>query len=191
MSSKIRPAILEAAIALFSDYGYFGVTTRDVAKKAGTTEGSIYRLFTSKDNLFEEALHAVLERCLGPEKFLMMMFEDRKKQGFPGVAVSAVRSWYASITKQTARLLMYAWLSKSDRWRERASAPLEKLIGILAASMERETKKAPARQYNATLAARGLIMALFQFKIVGKPASSVEEAKFVECAVRQWMHGFS
>lgn len=51
-----KSQILDADVALFADYSYFGVSTRDIVKKARVTEGSIYRLFTSKDQLFAAAL---------------------------------------------------------------------------------------------------------------------------------------
>src|SRR5215467_6404963 len=131
MASKIEPRILDAAIALFADYGYFGVTTRDVARKAKVTEGSIYRLFRSKDNLFESSLEAVIGHLLDPAQFLLMIFENRKKQDFSSAISSPIRRWYSSLTYQSARLLIQASLSKNEKWRQAAYAPLEKIIGIL------------------------------------------------------------
>src|SRR5215471_18453453 len=128
MASKIEPRILDAAISLFADYGYFGVTTRDIARKAKVTEGSIYRLFASKDRLFESALEAVIAHLLDPAQFLLMIFENRQKQDFSSAIVTPVRQWYSSLTHQSARLLVHAFLSRNEKWRQAAHAPLEKII---------------------------------------------------------------
>lgn len=190
MSTKIGPRILDAAIVLFSEYGYFGVTTRDIAKKAKTTEGSIYRLFVSKEKLFEEALNAVISRALDPTQILIMIFENRKKQEFPALISAAVRSWYSCMPQVSARLLIHACLSKNNKWRETASAPIEKIIGILTTGIEREMEKAKYRKFNAGVVVRALILALFQFKITQAPLRPAsEEARFVEGAIEQWLQG--
>jgi len=192
MASKIEPRILDAAIALFADYGYFGVTTRDVARKAKVTEGSIYRLFRSKDNLFESSLEAVIGHLLDPAQFLLMIFENRKKQDFSSAISSPIRRWYSSLTYQSARLLIQAGLSKNEKWRQAAYAPLEKIIGILAGSMERETTKTQQRRFNSNAVARALILALFQFKVTSPtPKSTREEGEQFDGILQHWLHGLT
>lgn len=190
MASKIEPRILDAAIALFADYGYFGVTTRDVARKAKVTEGSIYRLFSSKDHLFERSLEAVVEHLLEPAQFLMMIFENRKKQDFSSAIAGPLRRWYASMSHQSARLLIYAYLSRNEKWRQSANAPLEKIISIVAGSMEREIKKGHPRKLNAQAVARGLILALFQFKLTVSPSIPAKEQNGeMEGILQHWLLG--
>ena len=190
MASKIEPRILDAAIALFADYGYFGVTTRDIARKARVTEGSIYRLFGSKDKLFESALDTVIGHLLDPAQFLLMIFENRQKQDFSSAIAAPVRRWYSSLTHQSARLLIQACLSKNDKWRQAAYAPLDKIISILAGSMERETSKGEMRKLNANTIARALILALFQFKVASPGAKSPkDEGEQVDGILQHWLHG--
>ncbi len=47
--------ILNASIVLFSQKGYSAVTTKEIAKKAGLSEMTLFRHFESKQNLFEKA----------------------------------------------------------------------------------------------------------------------------------------
>lgn len=188
MASKIEPRILDAAISLFADYGYFGVTTRNIARKARVTEGSIYRLFSSKDNLFGSALDAVIGHLLDPAQFLLMIFENRHKQEFAEAIAPPIRQWYSSLTRQSARLMIQACLSKNEKWKQAAHAPLEKIISILAGSMERESTKGQARPANAHTVAKALILALFQFKITeAAPRSSREESEQVEGILQHWL----
>lgn len=192
MASKIEPRILDAAISLFADYGYFGVTTRDVARKAKVTEGSIYRLFSSKDHLFERSLDSVIEHLLDPAQFLLMIFEGRKKLDFSSAIAAPLRRWYSLLTHQSARFLIHACLSKNEKWRQSAYAPLEKIASILAGSMEREIKKGHARKFNAQVVARSLILALFQFKLTASPTMSAKEHnEEMEGILQHWLGGLS
>src|SRR5690606_30135804 len=50
-----------AAVELFALRGYAGVTVADVAAKAGTAKGSLYRHFESKEDLFAAAVESVVE----------------------------------------------------------------------------------------------------------------------------------
>jgi AcrR family transcriptional regulator len=60
MPSKIRKQIVEQAVRCFARHGYHGATTKKIAKRADVTEGSLFRLFISKDKLFTEALTLAL-----------------------------------------------------------------------------------------------------------------------------------
>ncbi len=49
-----RTAILQAAMELIADQGFHGTPTSQIAQKAGTGVGTIYRYFKDKDDLIEE-----------------------------------------------------------------------------------------------------------------------------------------
>jgi len=189
MASKIESRILDRAIELFADFGYFGVTTRDLAKKAKVTEGSIYRLFRSKENLFEEALHAVISRSLDPAQFLFTVFEGRGKQDFSSLAKAVVRRWYFSLPQSSARLLTQAYFADA-KWRKIAYGPIDKIIEILTKVMEQERPR--AKKFNAAAAARALIMALMHFKITyAMSRSEKEETSIVDGIIQQWLQGLT
>lgn len=61
MSSTKRDAIRKAALALFAEKGVDATSTREIAERADTAEGNIYRHFEGKDDLvrclFEECAH--------------------------------------------------------------------------------------------------------------------------------------
>jgi AcrR family transcriptional regulator len=62
MASKIRDRIVLASIRRFASNGYHGTSTKDIAVFANVTEGSLFRLFRSKEQLFTEALSVALTR---------------------------------------------------------------------------------------------------------------------------------
>jgi AcrR family transcriptional regulator len=55
---RTRQAILDAALGLFADKGYFGTSLRDVAGAVGVRESALYNYFPSKEALFEALLTA-------------------------------------------------------------------------------------------------------------------------------------
>jgi AcrR family transcriptional regulator len=55
---RTRQAILDAALALFAEKGYFGTSLRDVATAVGVRESALYNYFPGKDALFQALLAA-------------------------------------------------------------------------------------------------------------------------------------
>lgn len=194
MASKVRPRILQAAIALFSDYGYYGVTTRDLAKEAKTTEGSLYRLFTNKVKLFEEALIVVIERSLDPGQFLLMLFEKgQSQQDVASVMKKMIKRWYDSLPQNAARLLTQAYFV-APKLRHLAFspyAPIDKMIDIVARAIARDSRM-QARKLNPRYAATALILTLLHFKITYAAASSnTSESEAVDAFIRVWLTSIS
>lgn len=62
-----RGAILRAAVEVFSERGYFGARMREVAKRAGVADGTLYLYFEGKEHLLvsllEEHAQAFLKRA--------------------------------------------------------------------------------------------------------------------------------
>jgi AcrR family transcriptional regulator len=60
-----KRAIVEAALPLIREFGK-DTTTRQIAEAAGIAEGTIFRVFASKEELFEEAMAVAFD----PHEFL-------------------------------------------------------------------------------------------------------------------------
>jgi len=62
---KTKQAILEAALRLFADKGFYATTTKAISRKAGIAEGTLFNYFQTKEDLalyfFERELDAVLK----------------------------------------------------------------------------------------------------------------------------------
>jgi AcrR family transcriptional regulator len=53
-----RRVIVEAALALFSQKGFRGTTTKEIAEAAGCSEATIFKHFATKDELYSAILEA-------------------------------------------------------------------------------------------------------------------------------------
>src|SRR5262245_4588512 len=56
-----RQAILDAALQLFAEKGYFGTSLRDIAAAVGVRESALYNYFRSKEELFNALLTTARE----------------------------------------------------------------------------------------------------------------------------------
>lgn len=58
----VEARILTSATGLFANYGYNGVSTRDIASRAGVNEVTIYRHYPRKRDLYVAVLDAELQQ---------------------------------------------------------------------------------------------------------------------------------
>jgi AcrR family transcriptional regulator len=115
MRSKIATRIVDAAVQAFAETGYYGTSTKEIALAADVTEGSLFRLFQSKENLFKETLKRVASTQMTPEQFAELL---SREGDFREVVQAAIRRWYQSVTPDYARLAMHANLSTPNLARE-------------------------------------------------------------------------
>jgi len=187
VASKIVDKILEGATDLFARQGYFGSSTRDIALRSDVAEPSLYRLFLNKEKLFQECLTVVVERSLAPDQFLAVISGEVEEGEFSVLVAQAVRRWYFSLSARSARLLMQAILSDNNEWTDIAYSRIDKIIDILSRQVETQAHIPKAK---AAVAARTLILALFQFKIARSVlGSGGKERDAVDMTIDQWLHG--
>lgn len=67
-SSVRREQILDAACELFAEMGYNGTTTKMLSEKVGCSETIIFRIFPSKDAIFETLFNEWSEADISPDK---------------------------------------------------------------------------------------------------------------------------
>jgi AcrR family transcriptional regulator len=61
---KRKNQILEAAIQIFSKKGFEGSTTKEIAKKAKVSEGTIFRYFKTKKEILIHMLNILVDKTL-------------------------------------------------------------------------------------------------------------------------------
>ncbi|HHW01850.1 MAG TPA: TetR/AcrR family transcriptional regulator [Thermoanaerobacterales bacterium] len=61
---KRRNQILEAAVKVFSEKGFEGSTTKEIARKARVSEGTIFRYFKTKKDILINLINILTEQSL-------------------------------------------------------------------------------------------------------------------------------
>ena len=75
-----RSAILESAVRVFADQGFFAARIRDIAAGAGVAEGTIYLYFEGKDDLLLTAFRDKVEEFVASVREVLASeasFEER------------------------------------------------------------------------------------------------------------------
>jgi AcrR family transcriptional regulator len=76
-SAATRRALLDAARRLFAEHGYDATTVRAVADLAGVNQALLFRYFTNKRGLFEEAVqNEAVQLLSGPQEDLLVRSLD-------------------------------------------------------------------------------------------------------------------
>ena len=78
-SEATRTALLEVARELFTERGYAGTATEDIAQRAGVTRGALYYQFGDKSGLFYAVLEGI--SLSTNEKVVSAMQSGQREQG--------------------------------------------------------------------------------------------------------------
>ncbi|HWZ44725.1 MAG TPA: TetR/AcrR family transcriptional regulator [Candidatus Saccharimonadales bacterium] len=185
--SLIEPIILQHAILLFGDGGYDGVSTRDLARAAKTTESSIYRLYKSKERLYEVAIKDVGKRAQGSMGQVLLSIARGGPGGPRKQIADTVRGWHTSLLRADARVLQQVLkqVHPYDRkYRDLAYGPISEIVAIVSGQLQSllKAKDGPG------LSTEMLIWAIFELKIMqvsGQP--SKDESAKVNSLIENWL----
>jgi AcrR family transcriptional regulator len=135
--SDSRDRILEAAARVYAQYGFRGATTRLIAQEAGVNEVTLFRLFGSKSQLFDELLNKQLHASTVP-----LLPEE------PGDPEVELITWCAALLSQmrASRSFLRKMIGETE---ERPEAARSACVGPHAAAESLE-------RYVGRLRARGL-----------------------------------
>lgn len=105
---KRRKQIIEAAVALFSEKGYFQTTIEDICSKIGVGKGLVYRYFKDKNDVLFCALCAVLEKYKKEE--ILNLLETLE----PLAALRKALAINCSLAQQHTQEVLLAYRSTTD-----------------------------------------------------------------------------
>jgi AcrR family transcriptional regulator len=128
-AQNTRDRLVRAAVELFTTRGYHGTTTPEIARKAGIAEGTIYRHFSSKEQLLNELYRAAL-------KLLEGAIQDAPPVNCRERLAAVARAWRAAAIRDPAPVRMAFFLRAEPildaRSRDAARRFREAVAGIIA-----------------------------------------------------------
>lgn len=155
-----RDKILEAALKLFSEKGYLGATTREIAREAGVAEITLFRHFPSKEKLLEEVINTYTFlpelKALLPE-ISQMAYEE---------ALTAIAGRFLH-TLNLRRDMIRIMHSEMHRYPEKVrriyNVFIDELYKTLASYFRDLQGKGVLREFDAKLAGRALLGTVFSY----------------------------
>jgi AcrR family transcriptional regulator len=185
-SQARRAAILDTAVRLFSEKGFRGVTTRELAAAVGVSEPVLYQHFATKGDLYRAIIE---ERAACGERSIPSDFEQHLEtvtddRSFLIRLATGVIEWHAK-DPTYARLLMFSALEQHEVSRMFYERYAEAFFGGLARYFERRMNEGAFREIDPRLAAHsfvgaaanyGMSCAIFQRGVPGATQGQVVEA---------------
>ncbi len=192
-SAERRAAIIEAAVDRFSQNGFRGTTTRELAAAVGVTEPVLYQHFATKRDLYLAIVEHMLEQVTNRfEARLEELPDGATDEQYFRWLVSHIWDWYEEDTRHI-RLLMFSALEGdelSDLWHERAlGLLLDHLVRVVDSRME----AGEFREMHPMLAAEALLgpvaHACLLTKILGCKLPGVTKEAVVQEFVGIYLNG--
>lgn len=188
MASKIRNRIVTTAVECFSEHGFHGCSTKVIATMADVTEGSLFRLFASKDKLFEEALDHSLAALLPQSEFQKRLAQPDLRAAI----LDACSAMFSKISRQTLRLVTYALLEGKGSSSEKCAPHFADRVSAVASRIRLAVKSRKVRKdVNPKEAARMLLLSLFHLRHHSVLLNAQTGKGAVENIVEIWLRGIA
>ena len=159
-----REQIIEAATRIFAQKGFRRSTTREVARAAGVSEGTIYNYFEDKDAL----LLAILDRLNETER-RAEDFEEGMAMDFRGFLEEYLRQRMSLIweNREVFRVVLSEMLVNSELRERYRRQVVEPTMRIAEETFRSRMKQGEMRKTDAPLAMRSVAGALLGVVVLG------------------------
>jgi AcrR family transcriptional regulator len=188
---SMRERILDAAVAVLRERGQAGATTKEIAREAGCSEGSLYTHFANKESL----LHAVMTERLPPfipmiKALLERAGEDTLQDHLEEVGRLAV-PFYVELMPLAATVL--ATPDLNEGLRQQGFGP-HRANETLATYLRIEQRLGRVRAGASLEAAAALLLGAcqqraMQLQFLGQGPDAGADERFVEDLVTTLMQG--
>jgi AcrR family transcriptional regulator len=159
-----RRVIIDAALALFARKGFRGTTTKEIAEAAGCSEATIFKYFTSKDELYS----AILEVKSAIEETMARAAEAAAKNDDAGVfrAVGLEALTRTEQDPSLMRLLLYSALEGHELSHFFFESKVRHLHEFLSNYIGQRVTDGVFRPVNPLLAARGFVGMIAHYLLI-------------------------
>ncbi len=168
MSESTREKILETALKLFSQKGYLGATTKEIAKEAGIAEVTLFRYFPSKEALFGEVINTY-SFFPALKELLEKIKEEPHEKALKIIAHEFIK------VLESKKDLIKIMHSEMQRYPEEIKVIYENIIentiNLLSEYFKNLQQKDFLRKFDSVFAARaflGMFFSYFYAKEIGK-----------------------
>lgn len=161
MKSTKKNAVAEAALALFMKKGIKATTTRDIANRAGVSEGTIYRHYENKESLAQEIFDKT------SNQFAQFLSQNLCEVSNPELQISSyVRSVFTFARKnhQIYRFIFAAHQTELRRETRKKMGHIDPLMRIIEFGQEHGYFRKQNVQLAATMVLGVITQTIFYLK---------------------------
>ena len=156
--SRRRRQIADAAVQLFIDKGFHKTTTRQIARAAGFSIGSLYEYFASKEDILYmvcEAIHAEVERGVTAAM--------SKAKGGRDALVKIIHEYFMVCHQMSDFILLIYQETQSlpSQWQKRVLENELRITGLFVKALARIAKSGDLinlKEHNLELAAHNIVV---------------------------------
>lgn len=159
-----RQLIIQAALTLFSQKGFRGTTTREIALEVGVSEATIFKHFATKEALYS----AIIDAEARAEEVLAAASEAATARDDPGVFTAVATTILSRVEKDPAfmRLLLYSALEGHALSEMFFATHVKRTHRFLADYIASRIQEGAFRAVDPLLAARGFIGTVIHYLLI-------------------------
>lgn len=152
-ATERRAAIIEAAIKLFSERGFRGATTRELAAAVGVSEPVLYQHFPSKRDLYTAIIETVMSREQYSEVERLLSDETAGPRVILRKLAEAAIQWHRQ-NEDYLRLVFFSALERHELADLANQAHAGRFFRLITNYVQREMDRGRLKKRDANLVAR-------------------------------------
>jgi AcrR family transcriptional regulator len=190
--SSTQQKIINAAIKVFSEKGFEGATTSEIAQEAGVAEGTIFRHFGTKKGILQGILISAVTSFQKPQ--IMTYLAELIEKGDARTLVHVIKEQLNAIQQQLPLLKMLFYEAQvhtevQEIIVDRIAKPI---LDLLSQSIEKQKNMGEFRRFDANLMVISLISSLWGYvvwKQIAPEQEILDEEEALEQLLNIWLKG--
>lgn len=180
-AEETRLKIREAAIKLFSEKGFEGTATREIAAEAGVAEGTIFRYFPAKNDILLNIAEEVLPRMsISSMESTFQRYKDREADEI----LKAFLKERMELFKENFELIKIIWIEaqfKPDLLQVHFEKTVRPTLALIEDYISLEIEKGVFRELDPVITARAVMGTFFahfflnEIFTMGKKLTDIEK----------------
>jgi AcrR family transcriptional regulator len=160
MEETVKDRILKAGLSLFSEKGYLGATTKEIAKAAGIAEVTLFRHFSSKEVLFGE----IISRYSFLPTLKNLLHETIFLQYREALIMIATKFLETLTLRKDLVGIMFSEMHRYPEHVQKVyNSLIDEVIKTLASYFENMQQKGELRDFDTHVAARAFLGMFFSY----------------------------
>jgi AcrR family transcriptional regulator len=189
--SGAQVRIVHAAVVLFSQDGYHGTSTREIARLANVSEVTVYRYYEHKEDIFWSALESSFSGIKPRLKLLGLTSRNEDPEIMIPRILSLLRD-IVSFSPELVRLVGVAFLEVRGRAEEVCREHLTELFAAITDYLNANIETGKVRNLNPAIATMAMVLTTFaqlEFsRLIGGDLSKLNSRQVIDEYADFWMY---